>query len=94
MPITYNFAAIADVSTAIGTYQGNMDVELGELYRSFQTLFANDWSGAAGQACDAAQQQWNQGATQIKEALARLGVALGASADLIQEVDNRLSAGY
>jgi WXG100 family type VII secretion target len=94
MSITYNFGAIADVATAIGTYQGNLDVELGELYNAFRQLFAQDWSGSAGQACDEAQAQWNQGATEIKEALQRLGMKLGASADRMQEVDNRISAGF
>jgi WXG100 family type VII secretion target len=94
MPITYNFAAITDVATAIGTYSGNIDVELGELYNSFRQLFANDWQGAAGQACDEAQQAWNQGATEIKEALARLGTKLGASAERMSEVDSRISAGF
>ncbi|MDG4831678.1 WXG100 family type VII secretion target [Solwaraspora sp. WMMD1047] len=94
MSITYNFGAIGDVATAIGTYQGNLDVELGELYQAFQQMFANDWSGAAGQACDQAQAQWNQGATEIKEALARLGMKLGASAERMQEVDNRISANF
>ncbi|MFC0531064.1 WXG100 family type VII secretion target [Phytohabitans kaempferiae] len=94
IPITYNFGAIADVSTAIGTYSGNLDVELGDLYNDFKTLFANDWSGAAGQACDAAQQQWNQGANEIKAALMRLGTALGGSAERMQEVDNQISAGF
>jgi WXG100 family type VII secretion target len=94
MSITYNFGAISDVATAVGTYQGNLDVELGELYNAFRQLFANDWSGAAGQACDDAQVQWNQGATEIKEALARLGMKLGASAERMQEVDNRISSGF
>ncbi|MCW6010861.1 WXG100 family type VII secretion target [Micromonospora sp. CPCC 205371] len=94
MPITYNFGAIADVSTAIGTYSGNMDVELGDLYNDFKTLFAADWQGAAGQACDAAQQQWNQGASEIKMALMRLGTALGGSAERMQQVDQKISAGF
>jgi WXG100 family type VII secretion target len=94
MSITYNFGAIGDVATAIGTYQGNLDVELGELYQAFQQMFAADWSGAAGQACNEAQVQWNQGATEIKEALARLGMKLGASAERMQEVDNRISANF
>jgi WXG100 family type VII secretion target len=94
IPITYNFGAITDVSTAIGTYVGNMDVELGDLFNDFKTLFAQDWQGAAGQACDAAQQQWTEGANQIKGALTELGVALGGSAERMQEVDNRISAGF
>lgn len=94
IPITYNFGAIGDVATAIGTYQGNMDVELGDLYNDFKTLFAQDWQGAAGQACDAAQQQWNTGANEIKSALMRLGQALGASAERMQQVDQKISAGF
>lgn len=94
IPITYNFGAIADVSTAIGTYSGNMDVELGDLYNDFKTLFAQDWQGSAGQACDAAQQQWNQGASEIKSALLRLGTALGGSAERMQQVDQKISAGF
>jgi WXG100 family type VII secretion target len=94
IPITYNFGAIADVATAIGTYSGNLDVELGDLYNDFKTLFAQDWQGAAGQACDAAQQQWNQGADEIKSALMRLGQSLGASSERMQQVDNQISAGF
>ncbi len=93
-PITYNFGAITDVATAIGVYQGTLDAQLGELYASFTQLFAGDWSGAAGQACDEARTQWNQGATEIKEALTRLGVKLGASAERMQQIDNQLSAGF
>ena len=93
-PITYNFGAITDVATAIGTYQGNLDRSLGELYSAFTQLFAQDWSGSAGQACDEARTKWNQGATEVKEALGRLGVKLGASADRMQQVDNQLSGGF
>lgn len=93
-PITYNFGAITDVATAIGTYQGTLDQSLGELYVAFTQLFANDWSGSAGQACDEARTKWNQGATEIKEALSRLGLKLGASADRMQQIDNQLSGGF
>jgi WXG100 family type VII secretion target len=93
-PITYNYAQIGDVATAIGTYQGTMDRTLGELYQQFQALFAEDWNGAAGTACQEAQRKWNQGADEIKAALQRLGIKLGASAERMQEVDNRLSAGF
>jgi WXG100 family type VII secretion target len=93
-PITYNFGQISDVATAIGTYQGLMDRQLGELYTSFTQLFAQDWSGSAGQACDEARTKWNQGADEIKEALARLGTKLGASAERMQQVDNQLSNGF
>lgn len=93
-PITYNFGQIADVATAIGTFQGTMDRMLGELYQSFTQLFAEDWGGSAGQACDEARQKWNTGADEIKEALGRLGMKLGASAERMQQVDNQLSAGF
>jgi WXG100 family type VII secretion target len=92
-PITYNFGAITDVASAIGTYEGTMDASLQDLYTQFTQLFAGDWSGAAGQACDEARTKWNQGATEIKEALGRLGVKLGASADRMQQVDQQLAAG-
>ncbi|GAA4728325.1 WXG100 family type VII secretion target [Phytohabitans rumicis] len=94
IPISYNFAAIGDVATAIGTYSGNLDVELGDLYNDFKTLFAQDWQGAAGQACEDAQRQWNDGANEIKSALMRLGQALGASSERMQSVDQKISAGF
>jgi WXG100 family type VII secretion target len=93
-PITYNFAAISDVATAIGTFEAMLDQNLNDLYTSFTQLFASDWSGAAGQACDEARVKWNQGATEIKDALGRLGVKLGASAERMQQVDQQLSAGF
>ena len=37
-PITYNSGQISDVATAIGTYQGQMDGSLQELYTQFTQL--------------------------------------------------------
>ena len=93
MSITYNFAQIADTASAINTFQGQMDQELNDLYTSFTQLFAQDWSGQAGTACDEARQKWNQGATEIKAALASVGVKLSASGDRMQQVDQSLAAG-
>ena len=93
MTITYNFGQIADVSAAINTFQSRMDQDLQDLYTAFTQLFASDWNGAAGQACDEARQKWNQGATEIKAALAAVGVKLGASAERMQGVDQQLAAG-
>ncbi|GGN29530.1 WXG100 family type VII secretion target [Actinoplanes campanulatus] len=91
MNITYNFGQIADVSAAINTFQGQMDRELNDLYTAFTQLFAQDWTGAAGTACDEARQKWNQGATEIKSALAGVGVRLGASAERMQQVDAQIA---
>lgn len=90
--ITYNFGAISDVATAIGTYQGAMDGSLQELYSQFTQLFAQDWTGPAGQACDAARQKWDTGAQEIKTALQQVGVKLGASAERMQQIDSRIAA--
>ncbi|MEV0899343.1 WXG100 family type VII secretion target [Actinoplanes sp. NPDC049802] len=92
MNITYNFGQIADVSAAINTFQGQMDRELNDLYTAFTQLFAQDWTGAAGTACDEARQKWNQGATEIKSALASVGVRLGASAERMQQVDAQIAS--
>ncbi|MEV0732575.1 MULTISPECIES: WXG100 family type VII secretion target [Polymorphospora] len=91
--ITYNFGQITDVATAIGTYQGAMDGSLQDLYTQFTQLFAADWQGPAGEACDEARRQWNQGASEVKEALSRVGVKLGASADRMQAIDRQIAAG-
>jgi WXG100 family type VII secretion target len=91
--ITYNFGQISDVATAIGTFQGAMEGSLEELYTQFTQLFAADWQGEAGQACDEARQKWNQGAAQIKTALAQVGMKLGASAERMQMVDKSIAAG-
>jgi WXG100 family type VII secretion target len=93
MSITYNFGQITDVATAIGTFEGRMDQELNDLYQGFSSLFASDWTGAAGQACDEARQKWNQGATEIKTALGQVGVKLGASAERMQQVDQQIANG-
>jgi WXG100 family type VII secretion target len=90
--IRYNFAEISDVASAIGTYEGELDGALSELYRQFKQLFAQDWQGSAGEACDQAQQQWNQGATEIKTALGQVGQKLGASAEQMQATDKRIAA--
>jgi WXG100 family type VII secretion target len=91
--ITYNFGAISDAATAIGTYEGAMDGALQELYTQFTQLFAADWQGEAGQACDEARQKWNQGAAEIKAALGQVGIKLGASAERMQQVDKQIAAG-
>lgn len=93
MTITYNFGQINDVASAINTFQGQMDQELNDLYTAFTQLFASDWSGQAGTACDEARQKWNQGATEIKAALASVGMKLSASADRMQQLDQQLAAG-
>ncbi|AEV82480.1 hypothetical protein ACWT_1462 [Actinoplanes sp. SE50] len=93
MSITYNFGQINDVATAIGTFEGQMDHQLTELYTAFTTLFAADWQGSAGEACDQARQKWNQGANEIKAALASVGVKLGASAERMQQIDQQIAAG-
>lgn len=91
--ITYNFGAITDVATAIGTFQGAMDGALQDLYTQFTQLFSQDWYGEAGQACDEARQKWDQGAAQIKMALGQVGVKLGASAERMQAIDKQIAAG-
>lgn len=91
--ITYQFGEIGDVATAIGTFTGAMDGSLQELYTQFTSLFAADWQGEAGQACDEARRKWNTGATEIREALGQVGVKLGASAERMQAVDKQIAAG-
>jgi WXG100 family type VII secretion target len=93
MSITYNFGQISDVATAIGTFEGQMDQQLNDLYTAFTQLFAQDWTGSAGEACDQARQKWNQGATEIKTALQSVGVKLGASAERMQQIDHQIAAG-
>jgi ESAT-6 family protein len=90
--ITYNFAAITDVATAIGTFQGAMDGALDELYTQFTTLFAADWQGQAGEACNLARQKWDAGAKEIKDALTQVGIKLGASAERMQTIDRQIAA--
>ena len=91
MHITYDFAQIHDVSAAINTFQNQMDRELNELYTAFTALFAQDWTGAAGVACDEARQRWNQGAAEIKAALAGVGTRLADSATRMQQVDQQIA---
>ncbi|MEV6346001.1 WXG100 family type VII secretion target [Actinoplanes sp. NPDC051851] len=93
MSITYDFGRIGDVALAIGTFEGQMDRELNDLYTAFTQLFAQDWTGSAGTACDEARQKWNQGATEIKNALAGVGVRLGASAERMQQIDQQIASG-
>ncbi|MFC7548813.1 WXG100 family type VII secretion target [Plantactinospora sp. GCM10030261] len=92
--ITYNFGSIADVATAIGTYQGTMNGSLQDLYNDFKKLIGENWSGTAAEACDEARTKWNQGATEIEQALGRLGVKLGASADRMQQIDNQVASSF
>jgi WXG100 family type VII secretion target len=90
--ITYNFGEISDVAQAIGNFEGAMDGSLDELYREFQKLFAADWQGQAGTACDEARTKWNQGATEIKQALGKVGGALHASAVDMNSMDAKIAA--
>jgi WXG100 family type VII secretion target len=91
--ITYNFGQIADVSTAIHTFQNRMDQDLQDLYTAFTQLFASDWNGAAGQACDEARQKWNQGAEEIRGALNAVGIKRAGSSDRRAGVDRQLASG-
>jgi WXG100 family type VII secretion target len=91
--IRYNFGQISDVASAIGTFSGAMDGALQDLYTQFTQLFASDWQGEAGQACDEARQKWDKGAAEIKLALSQVGVKLGASAERMQQIDKQIAAG-
>lgn len=90
--ISYNFGDIHSVAEAIGTFEGTMDGALEDLYQDFKRLFGNDWAGAAQQACDEAQNKWNQGASEIKLALGEVGKALGASGDRMAALDKSIAA--
>ncbi|MBB2941772.1 WXG100 family type VII secretion target [Actinoplanes sp. CA-015351] len=92
MNITYNFGQITETSSSINAFQNQMDQQLNDLYTAFTQLFAADWTGSAGTACDEARQKWNQGATEIKAALAGVGVRLGTSAERMQQVDQQIAA--
>ena len=92
MNITYNFGQINEVSASINKFQGDIDQQLNDLYTAFTQLFAQDWTGAAATACDEARQKWNQGATEIKQALASVGVRLGTSAERMQQVDAQIAS--
>lgn len=89
--ITYNFGDIADVAAAIGTYTGAMESSLDELYQQFRVLFASDWQGEAGQACEAAQQQWNRGVTEIKDALHFVGQRLATAGSNMEAVERTIA---
>ncbi|GLY01591.1 WXG100 family type VII secretion target [Actinoplanes sp. NBRC 101535] len=93
MSITYNFGQISEVSDAINTFQGSMEQQLEDLYKQFSQLFAQDWTGAAGTACDEARQKWDQGAKEIKVALAQVGTKLGQAGERMQGVDQQIAAG-
>jgi WXG100 family type VII secretion target len=90
--IHVDFGAWDEVAQAIGGFEGAMDGSLEELYQEFQKLFANDWQGQAGQACDDARTKWNQGATEIKLALGQVGQALGASSQDMNQMDQKIAA--
>lgn len=92
--ISYNFAAISDVAVAIGSFQGAMDGSLRELFEEFQRVFGANWEGEAKAACEAAQRKWNAGADEIKAALGQVGVALGASAERMRDIDRQIAATF
>lgn len=91
--IQYNFGDIADVATAVGTYTGAMEGSLEELYNQFRTLFAADWTGKAGEACEMAREKWSVGVEDIKEALRHVGQKLGAAGADMEAVENAIAAG-
>lgn len=95
--ITYDFGQITDVAHAIITYEGAMDGSLAELYNSFKVLFhaptdGRAWVGKAADACDAAQQAWQKGVDEIKQALGTLGHKLNASVDNMQQLEAQIAA--
>jgi WXG100 family type VII secretion target len=90
--IHYNFGAIDNVATAIGTYEGTMDGALQDLYSDFKNLFGDHWSGDAQEACDIARNKWDQGAQEIKAALNQVAKALGASGQDMAALDKKIAA--
>lgn len=92
-PLKYHFGAIHDVAAAIKSFESHMDTSLVGLYRQLTTLFADDWQGASGQACDEARQAWDKGANEIKAALGMVGSRLADGATRLQDTDAKLAAG-
>jgi WXG100 family type VII secretion target len=91
--ILYNFGDVADVATAIGTYTGAVEGSLDDLYQQFRTLFAADWTGKAGEACEIAREKWGVGMDDIKQALTHVGQRLGAAGSDMEAVENAIAAG-
>ncbi|WP_238005620.1 WXG100 family type VII secretion target [Dactylosporangium sp. AC04546] len=92
-PLKYHFSAIHDVAAAIKSFESHMDNSLAGLYRQLTALFADDWQGASGQACDDARQAWDKGANEVKAALGLVGIRLAEGANSLQETDTKLAAG-
>jgi len=90
--IIYNFGAIEEVTGQIKSFESNMDASLTALYSQFTNLFAADWQGQAGTACDDARRKWNQGADEIRSALALLGVRLAEGSHHIHSLDSSIAA--
>jgi WXG100 family type VII secretion target len=90
--ITYNHGAIMSVSESIGTFAGAMDGAIEDLFRYLQHLFAADWNGQAGTACQNAHTQVLNAASDIKTQLFNVGVTLGAVGDNMSSLDNRIAA--
>jgi WXG100 family type VII secretion target len=90
--ITYHFGEIADVATAVGTFEGTMRGSLEDLFNDFQRLFGAHWKGSAQEACEVARNQWNQGADEIRAALAAVGSAVSASGEQMQQTDQAIAA--
>jgi WXG100 family type VII secretion target len=87
--ITYNFATMADATSAIDAAISSMRGTLDQLEADLRPLEGEAWSSEAQLAYKARKDRWNQASLHIVQILSQVKMALAASAERMQATDRR-----
>ena len=89
--IKFTRTALDAAVTAISQRGAEIERELDELYSEFTNMFGSAFTGEASEAFRAAQQQWDAGAKQIRNALATLGTKLNEAGNDMFDTDRGIA---
>ncbi|WHT18880.1 WXG100 family type VII secretion target [Crossiella sp. CA-258035] len=84
MEIAVDFAQIGEGQAGCQRAATNMQSKLDDLKANLAPLVAT-WEGAAAEAYQARQKEWDQSAEKLQAILNRMGIALGTARDAYQQ---------
>ena len=84
--IKVTFGALSAAQGDVASTAARITNQLEDLKRFLAPMVAT-WTGAAAQDYQAKQRQWDAAAADIRDVLAKIGVALGAAHDSYRHVE-------
>jgi early secretory antigenic target protein ESAT-6 len=85
--IKVTFGALQTAQGDIASTSSSINTQLDDL-RKFVTQLTSTWTGAAAEAYQGLQKQWDQSAADLNQVLASIGTAVGQANESYQQAEN------